>query len=321
MKKSFIITIDTEGDNLWRWKYGDSITSHNAEYLERFQNLCETFGFKPVYLTNYEMAIDKHFVELAKRSLKKGTCEIGMHLHAVNNPPIGNNPNVDFPSNFPYLIEYSDEIMEKKIEYQTKLLEDTFEKKIISHRAGRWAMDKRYERLLIKYGYKIDCSVTPGIDWSDTKGISKGSKGSDYTRCPSKPYFLDDNKRLLEIPVSIRHIRKGFIKRIGIVETLRWVKHSTLGQDFWLRPTGYNLNEMKYLLRKLYESDDDYIMFMLHSSELMPGGSPTFSTIESIEKLYDDILKVFKEASAYYEGKTLQEYALKNKLIDYACIE
>ena len=35
---------------------------------------------------------------------------------------------------------------------------------------------------------------------------------------------------------------------------------------------------------------------MLHSSELMPGGSPTFRREEQIETLYADLEKVFKEA-------------------------
>ena len=294
MKKSFLITIDTEGDNLWQWKYGDSVTSHNAEYLGRFQDMCEEYGFKPVYLTNYEMAMDKKFVELAKKGLAKGTCEIGMHLHAVNNPPLGNEPSVDFPYNLPYLIEYSDDVMEQKIAYQTKLLEDVFGERIITHRAGRWAMDKRYEQLLIKYG----------------------SMGSDYSDSPTRPYFLDSQKLLVEIPVSIRHFRKGFLKALGIKDILRWGKHTLFGQDFWLRPNGHNLEEMKYLIHKIYESDDDYIMFMLHSSELMPGGSPTFTTGESIEKLYDMIKNVFQEAFVFYEGKTLKEYAVENHLIN-----
>src|SRR5207237_8194683 len=51
---AFIITIDTEGDDL-----GSSpreITTRNAKYLPRFQALCTRFKFRPVYLTDYEMA-------------------------------------------------------------------------------------------------------------------------------------------------------------------------------------------------------------------------------------------------------------------------
>ena len=38
--KYFIITIDTEGDDQWNWKYGSKITTENVKYLPRFQKLC-----------------------------------------------------------------------------------------------------------------------------------------------------------------------------------------------------------------------------------------------------------------------------------------
>ena len=52
--RNFIITVDTEGDNLWRWKKGEPITTNNVHFIPRFQELCEEFGFKPVYLTKYK---------------------------------------------------------------------------------------------------------------------------------------------------------------------------------------------------------------------------------------------------------------------------
>ncbi len=70
-KPAFLITIDTEGDNLWQ-KH-DSITmTENAKYLPRFQQLCEKYGFKPVYLTNYEIAIDPAYIEFAKDVIAAG---------------------------------------------------------------------------------------------------------------------------------------------------------------------------------------------------------------------------------------------------------
>ncbi len=55
-KPAFLITIDTEGDN--SWQNHDRITTENTRFLPRFQALCEKYAFKPVYLTNYEMAMD-----------------------------------------------------------------------------------------------------------------------------------------------------------------------------------------------------------------------------------------------------------------------
>ena len=53
MLRYFIITIDTEGDNLW--SSPRRITTRNSLYLTRFQQLCEEYGFLPTYLTNWEM--------------------------------------------------------------------------------------------------------------------------------------------------------------------------------------------------------------------------------------------------------------------------
>ena len=55
-KGKFIITIDTEGDNLWNPVCVRSgmreITVKNSEYLERFQLLCEKYKFIPTYLVD-----------------------------------------------------------------------------------------------------------------------------------------------------------------------------------------------------------------------------------------------------------------------------
>ena len=79
-------------------------------------------------------------------------------------------------------------------------------------------------------------------------------------------------------------------------------------QPLWLRPNGKNLNEMKYLIRKISEeTNSNYLMFMLHSSELMPGGSPTFRTEESIEKMYSDVEEIFSLLAVQYRGVTVRE--------------
>lgn len=307
MEKSFIITIDTEGDNLWNWQIGKDIYSENCLYLPRFQSLCDEFGFKPVYLTNYEMAMDKRFVKFAKTAADQNKCEIGMHLHAYNNPPFL-DLNVAYRKNFPYLIEYPPEIMEGKIANITKVLQDTFERKILSHRAGRWATNGLYFSLLKKYGYTIDCSATPFVDWTSTRGATKDSSGSDYRKSPKEPYYIADG--LLEVPVTIRHIRKSFIEHpTGLHDFARIAKRSIVGKNVWLRPNGTNLKEIQYLIQQERKNDSsDYLMFMIHSSELMPGGSPTFKSEKDIENLYSHLQAIFKEVSSFCTGRTLSEY-------------
>ena len=167
-KKYFIITIDTEGDNLWKWKKEDPITTENAKFLQRFQNLCDRYGFKPVWLSNYEMLNDSFYVNFISKVVNNNCGEIGMHLHAWYSKP--DFELSDHYDGAPYLIEYPVEIMEAKIEYMTHLIESRVGIKPVSHRAGRWAINETYIRILIKNGYKADCAITPGIDWSKCPG-------------------------------------------------------------------------------------------------------------------------------------------------------
>ena len=306
--KSFIITIDTEGDNLWAWQKGQRITAENAKFLPRFQRLCEEYGFKPVWLTNFEMVTTPAFTTFSRDALRRGTCEIGMHLHAVNNPPLYELP-IAHPSNFPYLIEYPQEIIREKIVNLHKLLEDTYEEKIVSHRAGRWAMNRFYAESLKEHGLKVDCSVTPGINWSAFGGITEHSHGTDYSKSPVEPFFLNPDRSILEVPVSIRTVRYSDKPKSTLTSYIRFAKHRIVGYKAWLRPNGKNLGEMIHLANCLRHDNTDYLMFMLHSSELMPGGSPTFRTSDDIEHLYENLRELFRHISTFCEGRTLKEYA------------
>ena len=129
-KPFFLITIDTEGDDLW--SRSREITTENARDMPRFQSLCEIYGLRPVYLVSYEMISDPAFKEFAKDILKRNKAEIGMHLHAWNTPPIIPLTADDFKFH-PYMIEYPEEIMRKKVDTITSALENTFGVRPVSH--------------------------------------------------------------------------------------------------------------------------------------------------------------------------------------------
>ncbi len=307
--KEFIITIDTEGDNLWEWREGKEITTKNVEYLQRFQNLCNQFGFKPVWLSNWEMITDDNFVSFIKNELKDGQCELGMHLHAWNTPPFYKLPSGEL-SGPPYLIEYPTDIMEKKIEAISQKFQEQFGFIPKSHRAGRWAISDIYISLLEKYGYTIDCSVTPGINWNSSAGQTPGFSGTDYSRYKKFPYKKGN---ILEIPVTTVFTRHSFGKfeALNLKKTAKKLYNAITGRTIWLRPNGRNLEELLWIAEHIYNAENDYLMFMLHSSELMPAGSPTFQDKESIEKLYHDLNILFQYVSQRYIGVTLEEYAAK----------
>ena len=126
-RPAFLITIDTEGDNLWSGLH--SITTQNSHFLPRFQQLCEKYGFQPTWLTNWEMVECPVYREFAADALARGQAEIGMHLHAWNSPPVAPLTDDDF-RRLPYLIQYSPMLMRRKIGTITDRLEDVFNTKM-----------------------------------------------------------------------------------------------------------------------------------------------------------------------------------------------
>ncbi len=300
--RSFLITIDTEGDFIWNRKtwsrnsVNNRITVRNGAHLVRFQTLCEKYNLKPTYLVNYEMTTSEPFVEMAKDGLKRSALEIGMHMHAWTVPPYYElQRGKKSGGGHPYIGEYPEEVMDDKVRVLTERITDVFGVVPKSHRSGRWYLDSRYIMILKKYGYTSDCSVTPGIDWSTNPGLTDGSHGNDYRQYPDHSYEMDirkmnntGNSSMYEVPVS------AAVKEDGRVVQLRPFRH--------------NISDMLWLVEKKSAVDSDYLEFMLHSSEFMRAGSPNFLTDMDIEVLYMDIETLFDTISGEFVGKTLTEY-------------
>ncbi|MGD0201584.1 MAG: deacetylase [Bryobacteraceae bacterium] len=318
MKPACLITIDTEGDNLWAAPA--EVTTENARWLPRFQALCERYGFRPTYVTTHEMARCPVFVAFGRDLLRRNAGEIGAHLHAWNSPPL--RPITANDSLYgPYATEYPVDLLREKVSCLTRLLEDTFEVKMTSHRAGRWGFDGGYARALIEHGYVVDCSVTPGISWKGSLGRPDGDGGPDYTACPGEPYFVDleDIRRpgcsgLLEVPVTIMPTSPRIVDGIREMLPPRALARRVLNRLFppltWLRPgRGTGAAAMLRVLERAQVEGRTCVEFMLHSSELMPGGSPVFPDADSIENLYRILNTVFAAAADAFSPSTLTEFA------------
>jgi hypothetical protein len=315
----FIITIDTEGDNQWEEKCRRNITTENAKCLPRFQNLCEEYGFRPTYLVNYEMAVDEFFGKFGKECLARGTCEIGSHPHAWNSPP-----DYDLTGNdrkhMPYLIEYPEEIIYGKVKFLTDLLESTFETKIVSHRAGRWGFNEVYARILEQLDHKVDCSVTPFACWRSCLGAPDGKGGPDFSKFPTEAYFLNMNdiskagcSSVLELPVTIRWTYGPILSKLYSIipnTAVKRIIRGVFGQPVtWFRCSRGNIKSILKMLEGELASNGKYVEFMLHSSELMPGCSPTYTTQSDIDNLHGDLNEVFSLLSkAGVNGAGCEDY-------------
>jgi len=317
-RPAFLITVDTEGDHLW--SKPREITTRNSRYLPRFQALCEKYGLKPTYLTNWEMANCPVFRDFGQDVIAHNTGEIGMHLHAWNSPPI--NPLTDNDYSYqPYLIEYPQCQIREKVKMLTECLRETFQVDVVSHRAGRWSLDETYVRSLIEHGYLVDCSVTPHVSWTSCLGRPSGGGGTDFTTFPETPYRVDprDIKRpdasstLLELPMTIVRFRYPFLIELGRRLLRRNPRAAAVMRRVfpdigWLRADGGPASRLLSVLDVVRRENRAYAEFMIHSSELMPGGSPTFPDEASIEALYESLDVLFQAAAASFTGRTLGEF-------------
>jgi len=202
--------------------------------------------------------------------------------------------------------------------FLTDLLRETFEVPLTSHRAGRYGFDGAYARILERCGYVVDCSVTPGVSWGTVAGGTRG--GPDFRTAPHQPYFLDNAdvcrpgaSRLLEVPLTIAPADPSPLDLLR----RRLAPHSFCGRALnrlspsmrWLFPNGHNLRSMLGLLDGALERGDGYVEFTLHSSELMPGGSPKFRSAAAIEALYRDLHALFRAARGRFRPMTLTGFA------------
>ena len=314
---AFLITIDTEGDDLWTKPR--KITVRNAESLPRFQGLCESYGLIPTYLTNWEMVTSPAFVEFGRDVLKRGTAEIGMHLHAWNSPPVVPLTDDDF-AHQPYLMEYPESLIREKVKVMTDTLESTFGVKMRSHRAGRWGLDSTYVRVLIDAGYQVDCSVTPRVSWRRTTGHPAGDGGPDFRDFPASAYFMDPYaidrpgaSPLLQVPMTIIPVyelpwARGLRASLGRVPYVRRHVYRLRPDHSWLRAVATPRSQLMRILSVAREERRDFVEFMCHSSELMPGGSPWFRTGEDIERLYEKLEALFEASGRDWTGRSLSDY-------------
>ncbi len=320
----FLITVDTKGDNAWTRPR--VVTTKNVHYLERFQDLCESNGLKPTYLTNYAMVKCPVFRGFAGWVLARRVGEIGMQLHPWHTPPLVPLTPADHRF-LPYLIQYPETVMRDKIRTLTRELEQVFGVKMISHRAGRWSFDKRYARLLIEEGYRVDCSVTPLVSWEKAKGDPVQGGGTNYEAFPHGAYWVDledisrpGTSQLLEVPMTIlpgerteaRSLSEALRQLPGplpkLTKPLRSVCDRVTPPVRWLQPNGRNGVQLLEIVEEVLAEGRSYAEFTLHSSEFMPGGSPAFRTEADSERLFSNLSVLFSAVRGRFRGVTLAEF-------------
>jgi hypothetical protein len=283
-----IITVDTETDDQWR--PGAGATIDNIFALPRFQALCEKYGMVPTYLTTYDVASDARAAAQLKAWQDAGKAEIGAHLHPwVSAPFFPGEAGQPFPS------ELSDESLRAKLAALTDVIALSIGRRPTSYRAGRWGFDMRQAALLAEFGYEADTSITPSISWAETKGLEGGPGGPDFSNESAAPRRL--NERVLEVPMTILPA--------GLLHRTRWLR---IFQNT-------TLSRLASVVRAAERRKLPAAVFMIHSSELVAGGSPYVPDDAALEHVYARLEEFFRWCNAQkIEGISLTDFARESGL-------
>jgi len=285
-----LLTVDTEEEFDWsgpftRSEHGLSHVAHIA----RFQEFCEELGVVPVYLVDWPIATSPAAVDIIGSAVNAGRAEVGIQLHPWVNPPFEEEvgPFTSYAGNLPPALE------REKFTRLRDTIAEAFDTTPLIYRAGRYGLGPETAGLLRDTGVPIDSSVRANFDY-------RAGHGPDYRAHPLAPYWVDGEKRLLELPLTT--VYWGMLRRQG-----RWV-HPLLGklpkmtglfsrvgllERIALTPEGVTAEEA---LRGIDMALDDRLPLLVlsfHSPSLAPGHTPYVRTEGDLDRLYDWFRRVY----------------------------
>jgi hypothetical protein len=273
-----IVFVDAEEEFQWHTFSSAAVSVRNIAAQHLAQDILNEFDVQPTYLVDYAVAAQPAGVDPLKQILDDGRCNIGAQLHPWINPPIDEVPTLrnTFQGNLPVALERA------KIEHLTRTIRQSFGVHPTVFKAGRYGAGPNTAAALLANGYKVDASVMPYTDFSQ-------DGGPNYTQAPASPYWIDPERKLLEIPNTVGLIGlmeglgrrsgnallsntstklriPGVLARLGFLERVR------------LTPEGISLDEARRLTLSLMRRGHRLFVLTYHSSSLLPGGAPYVKT-------------------------------------------
>ncbi|UIP06250.1 polysaccharide deacetylase family protein [Erythrobacter sp. SDW2] len=279
-----LLTVDTEEEFDWDSEF--SKTEHGLDHvrqLGRFQEFCENLGISPVYLVDWPITQSAMAQDVLGDACARGKAEIGIQLHPWVNPPFEEEINAhnSYAGNLPTDLE-----REKLLRLRDAITEN-FKCAPQIYRAGRYGLGPSSAKLLKQAGVAVDTSVRSGFDYSP-------GHGPDYSRHPLRPWWVGEEQRLLELPVTT--VFWGMLRQQA-KSIYPMVARSRLGpallaklgllERIAMTPEGVSIEEA---LRGVDIAVDDglpVIVLSFHSPSLAPGYTPYVKSEGDVDGLYE----------------------------------
>jgi hypothetical protein len=291
-RPTLLVIIDAEEEFDWRTippqVSGIRAMSHQA----RAQRIFERFGCVPTYAVDYSIASQREGYAPLLEMLEAGRCSIGAQVHPWHNPPLEEELCVrnSYPGNPPRELERA------KLRWVTDTIEANLGIRPTLYRAGRYGLGLNTAALQL--GYKIDCSVRPFFP-------SIGDGRPDYRTASNFPFWLHDDRNILEIPVTVgltghlRHFRNLLIPlELPSLKLLRIGGILALGNlidRHQPSPEGTTIADAQRLTRSMIADGHRLFVMSYHSPSLLPGNTPYVLTtadlrLDWIERYFEFFL-------------------------------
>lgn len=235
----------------------------------------DRFGVVPTYFVTYPIITDPEGYAFLAECFKAGRCQIGAQLHSWVTPPFEEVVNAynSFAGNLPAALERD------KLKALTDAIAARFGVRPEAYRAGRYGIGPNTVATLAALGYRIDSSVVPEFSYHATGGPT-------FFGRPTKPYWLDPEQRVLEIPLTStyigrlsgerwRHLADGLFENDARHTLSRALMARTgLMERIRLTPEGTDVSDAKRLVRALLARGTRTFTLSYHTPSLVPGNTP-----------------------------------------------
>lgn len=280
----FIVTVDTEEE--FDWDAPLDRRKHSlltVPTLRKFQQFCEGFGVVPVYLVDYPVADNPAAPEVLGQAVADHRAEIGIQLHPWVSPPFNEEVNEfnSYAGNLPIELE-----REKFMRLRDRI-DRAFGAAPQVYRAGRYGLGPNTAALLQEAGIPVDTSVRSRFDYS-------GKGGPNYREHPLRPYWADEQRRLLELPLTT--VYWGPLRQLGnVIYPHLWRAPSVRGvlartgmlERIPLTPEGVTAEEALRGVDIAIDEGLPVLVFSFHSPSLAPGHTPYVRNDDDLDALYD----------------------------------
>ncbi len=293
MTLQLAIVVDTEEEFDWAQpvsRENRGTTSIRAQAL--IHEVYDSLGIVPTYVIDHPVATDPVAIAFLAALQREGRAEIGTHLHPWVSPPHDEVLSVrnSYHCNLPPALERA------KIEHLTDVISTNFGQRPTVFKAGRYGYGLNTRATLLELGYEVDCSFVPHVSFANDSGPS-------YYGVPDQPFWLDEERQLLELPLTSGFI--GAISRIGPklaplfdnrhVAQLKlpgMLARAGLVARSRLTPEGVSADEQCRLLRALAGRGQRIFSMAYHSPSLAPGFTPYVRSSDDLGRFISTVKQV-----------------------------